>query len=105
MTDTKHSTTSSSSEEEAYFHFHAVCYSVIVNANFYRAKSDEIALICILYFYYVDIFSARSHWWAQLTKKLAPLTAISIVKNLASLTLICYFALFISFANASPLFR
>jgi len=45
------------------------------------------------------------HGWAQLTKKLASLTAIPIFKNLASLTLIRYFALFISLANASPLFR
>jgi len=33
------------------------------------------------------------HRWAQLTKKLASLSAIPIVKNLASLTLIRYFAL------------
>jgi len=32
--------------------------------------------------------------WAQLTKKLALPTAIPIIKNLALLTLICYFALF-----------
>jgi len=34
------------------------------------------------------------HTWAQLTKKIASLSAIPIVKNLASLTLIRYFALF-----------
>jgi len=34
------------------------------------------------------------HRWAQLTKKLPLLTAIPIVKTLASLTLIRYFALF-----------
>jgi len=47
----------------------------------------------------------KSHRWAQLTKKLASLSVILIVKNLASLTLMRYFALFVSLANASPLFR
>jgi len=45
----------------------------------------------------------KQHRWAQLTKKLASLTAILIVKNLALLTLIRYFVFFISFANAGPL--
>jgi len=43
------------------------------------------------------------HRWAQLTKKLASLTAIPMVKTLASLTLIRYFTFFVSFANATAI--
>jgi len=46
---------------------------------------------------------ANRHRWAQLTKKLASLTAIPIVKILALLPLVRYFAHFFSFANTSPL--
>jgi len=47
----------------------------------------------------LKLYSANSnamHRWAQLIKQLVSLTAILIVKTLASLTLIHYFALFSS---------
>jgi len=53
--------------------------------------------ILFLFIYVTYVLSSlgigQGHW-AQLTKKLASLSAILIVKNLASLTLIRYFAIF-----------
>jgi len=67
-----------------YFYI-CVCFNAILPELFVTGnKMITTTIVVVVY----------NHRWAQLTKMLTSLTAILIVKTLASLTLIRYFALF-----------